>query len=240
MNLIERLEPAGAVGFDYSTIPANDAEEARAAAARIHERNRAAVIDTGRDLLAIKDRLGHGHFGRWLEAEFRMNERTAQRYMNVAAELGDKSDIVSVLPPTALYQLTAPSTPAPVREEVVKRIEAGERLDPAAVDRMVHAAKQEARQDRMIAKLNLMERRAAEKRRSRTRSAREQREAAAQRTRERHAAEEIHRERATTEVAELIKSRMGDDLPRFLSLMKRTYWGPVERALTASEVENGA
>jgi hypothetical protein len=30
----------------------------------------AAVIDTGRDFVRMKDQLGHGHFIRWLSAEF--------------------------------------------------------------------------------------------------------------------------------------------------------------------------
>src|SRR3954451_21112221 len=122
MNLIERIEPAATVEFDYSALPADVAKEARAAVERYRRSVKVHVLETGRDLLTMKDRLGHGHFGRWLEAEFRMNERSAQRYMNVAAEFGDKSDIVSVLPPTTLYQLTASSTPAPAREEVVNRL----------------------------------------------------------------------------------------------------------------------
>jgi hypothetical protein len=59
-----------------------------------------------------------------------MTERTARNYMNAAAECGTKSEIVSVLPPTALYALSAPSTPAPVRDAVLVRLEAGERLGP--------------------------------------------------------------------------------------------------------------
>jgi hypothetical protein len=39
MNLIERIEPAAAAGFDYSTVPVDVAKEARAVVARINERN---------------------------------------------------------------------------------------------------------------------------------------------------------------------------------------------------------
>src|SRR3712207_6004399 len=103
MNLIERIEPAAQIGFDYSTVPADVAKEARAVAARINERNRAAqaaILETGRDLLAIKERIEHERFLAWIDAEFGMTSRTAQRYMSAAAVLGDKSEIVSFLPPT--------------------------------------------------------------------------------------------------------------------------------------------
>ena len=168
-----------------------------------------------------------------------MTPRTAQRYMSAAAVLGDKSDIVSFLPPTTIYQLAAPSMPPPVREEIVERME-NERLAPATVEKIVREAKDETRRQRALAKMSAAERKAAERKAKRSRATREQREAEAQRRQQEWEADEQRRERATTEVAELIKSRMGDDLPRFVSLLKRTYWGPVERALTASEVENGA
>src|SRR3954468_22175338 len=100
MNLIKRTEPAAPVGFDYSTIPADVAKEARAVAARINERNRAAqaaILETGRDLLAIKERLEHGRFLAWIDAEFGMTPRTAQNYMQAASEFGAKSEIISYL-----------------------------------------------------------------------------------------------------------------------------------------------
>src|SRR3954470_3532232 len=164
MNLIERFEPAVAVGFDYSTVPVDVAKEARAVAARINERNRAAqaaILETGRDLLAIKERLEHGRFLAWIDAEFGMTPRTAQRYMSAAAVLGDKSDIVSFLPPTTIYQLAAPSMPPPVREEIVERIE-NERLAPATVEKIVREAKDETRRQRALAKMSAAERKAAE------------------------------------------------------------------------------
>jgi Protein of unknown function (DUF3102) len=131
--------------LDYSSLSPEIQSEARATAARIRERTRASILDTGRDLLAIKEKLEHGAFGRWIEAEFGMTERTAQNYMAVASTLGDKSEIVSLFPPTTVYRLAAKSTPNSVREEVIKRVKAGERPDPDEVADAIRAAKESKR-----------------------------------------------------------------------------------------------
>lgn len=62
----------------------------------------------GQRLIEAKGRLNLGQFLPWIESEFGMHERTARRFMDVA-RLTAKSDIVSVLDPTALYALAAPS-----------------------------------------------------------------------------------------------------------------------------------
>src|SRR3954468_8151062 len=91
-----------AQGFNYSALPADVAAAARAAADRIkgrHQRQIAAIIETGRDLLAIKERLGHGWFLAWLQAEFAWTDRTARNYMQVVEQFADKTEIISDLPP---------------------------------------------------------------------------------------------------------------------------------------------
>jgi hypothetical protein len=56
----------------------------RLAADRIHKLQRAAVIEVGRELIAIKHRVEHGQFVEWIERECRMSIRTAQRAMQAA------------------------------------------------------------------------------------------------------------------------------------------------------------
>lgn len=70
-----------------------------------------------------RHRLGHGNFLPWIEAEFSMGEQTARNFMSVAATFG-KSPTVGDLPPTVLYQLAAPSTPEPIRENFMREAEA--------------------------------------------------------------------------------------------------------------------
>jgi hypothetical protein len=84
------------------------------------------IIEIGRDLKRVKEALGHGHFLRWIEAEFGMAERSAQNFMRVADRFGSKSATVADLPAAALYELAAPSTPDAVVEEVNERTAAGE------------------------------------------------------------------------------------------------------------------
>jgi hypothetical protein len=121
--------------FDYDALPADLAESTRAAAQRIKSCTRASIIEIGRELLAVKKALAHGEFGAWLESEFGMTSRSAQRYMSAALAFGDKYDTVSFLPPTTLYRLAAAS--APVRDEIVRRFETGERLPGSVVEEIV-------------------------------------------------------------------------------------------------------
>lgn len=119
--------------FDYGSVPANDAAELRETAERVRQRHRqqiAAIIETGRELSAVKAKLEHGQFGRWIAAEFDWSERTAQNYMSAFEAFGDKTATVADLPPTAVYQLA--SAPAPIREKVLQRREA-EGVTPDAV-----------------------------------------------------------------------------------------------------------
>jgi hypothetical protein len=139
------------VSFDYSRLPAELAEEARAIAARVREKTKSmtvTVLELGRDLTYVKSRLGHGAFGAWLEAEFRGGVRTAQNYMRAFDAFGDKCEIVSHLPPTAVYALASPSVPERTRARVVKRLSAGEAVDAAEVRALVREAKEKLRRRR--------------------------------------------------------------------------------------------
>jgi len=53
----------------------------------------------------VKGKLGHGEFLPWIDFEFGMDKRTAQRFMGVATSYGSKYDTVSHLNPSALYAL---------------------------------------------------------------------------------------------------------------------------------------
>jgi hypothetical protein len=84
------------------------------------------IVEIGKALLRQKNTLPHGMFLSWIDAEFGMHERTAQRFMGVAETFKGKYDTVSHLPPAALYELAAPSTPEEVRAEIERRVAAGE------------------------------------------------------------------------------------------------------------------
>lgn len=95
----------------------NDAQFA-SIADRIRTRTRRGVlmlVENGRDLITVKEQMGHGNFGAWLKREFGWSERTAQNYMNAArafdelAARGCAPESVVLLPPTALYDFDGKS-----------------------------------------------------------------------------------------------------------------------------------
>ncbi len=130
--------------FTYSDLPAPISAEVEAATTRIRERLTRQVkdiIETGCDLQEVKDKLQHGQFEAWLNSEFGMAVRTAQRFMRASEWAQDKNDIVSHLTPTTVYMLSAKSTPEGVHEQVVERLERGLPAEPEYVRHVVHEAK---------------------------------------------------------------------------------------------------
>lgn len=136
---VTRPEP-----FDYDALDAETRIVVMQRTTEIRERMRLTaqtVLGIGAKLIEVKERLGHGYFGTWLEAEFGWTERTAQRFMSVAGRF--KSVAVSDLnfAPSALYLLAAPSTPEPVRKEALARAQSGERITPSTARTIVEAHK---------------------------------------------------------------------------------------------------
>jgi len=80
------------------------------------------IVSVGQSLMKVKEVLEHGQFQEWLSAEFEMTYRMALNFMRVAERFGDKSEIISHLPVTILYELAAPST----SDEVVEGVLEGE------------------------------------------------------------------------------------------------------------------
>lgn len=149
-NMQHSLVPAdghAAVPFDYAALDGETALVARDAAGRIKERMRTSIIDVGRDLQTVKGAMPHGMFGSWLAAEFGWTDRTAQNYMAAAEWADGKNEIISVLPPTAIYLLASPSTPEPARAEVIEQIRGGEAVTLRTVRDIVAQAREKARQE---------------------------------------------------------------------------------------------
>jgi hypothetical protein len=227
MDLVEWADRAAPAAFDYSPLDPAVASLARAAASRIKEqlkKQHAVFLEIGREFLMVKDQLGHGDFGLWLDAEFGINERTAQRCIRAAELLGDKPNIASALPQIALVELAAPSTPEHVRETVVQRIAAGEQMKPMAVLAMIKAARQaekEKKRTAALAKMSAEERDAYEQKETRRQIIAQQRE---EEVRNRLLATEAKQERqldAALEAVALLKNRItADELARLSQLIE--------------------
>ena len=63
----------------YQSLAPEHAALAMRAEERIKARTVVTVIENGRDLLEVKNALGHGSFTQWLAQTFPFTERTAQR-----------------------------------------------------------------------------------------------------------------------------------------------------------------
>jgi hypothetical protein len=135
---IEVLEPS-------KTETTALAEEVESAANRVRirlENMTANIVEIGRELQAVKRRLEHGQFLNWVEAACKLSARAAQLKMRAAEWAEGKHEIVSLLEPTAIYALAAPSTPETVRQEVLTRLEEGQRPAPQVVKEMIRVAKE--------------------------------------------------------------------------------------------------
>jgi hypothetical protein len=138
-------------GFDYTLLGPTAAGIIRAAAARIRQRVKQTldgIVGIGLELIAVKEALPHGEFGPWLKAEFGWTDRTAQRFMNVAAWLKEISDTLSDmrLSPTAAYLLSAPSAPEGARHKALELVEAGEEITAAVARHILDGERERSRQ----------------------------------------------------------------------------------------------
>jgi hypothetical protein len=84
-----------------------------------------AVIEVGKVLMEVKERLPHGGFLQWIKSEFRWSEDTAGNYMRAAREFGDNPNVSEFLAASAMYALSSPSTPPAARDEAMALVEQG-------------------------------------------------------------------------------------------------------------------
>lgn len=134
--------------FDYAGLSVADQVAVQSAAVRIRDRMKRTVEDIiaiGQDLIAVKDKLPHGAFLPWIEAEFGMSENAARNFMRVATVYAGKSAMIADFSPTVLYELAAPSTPEPVRRAVEALAGAGESVSVAEVQRLKREATEAAK-----------------------------------------------------------------------------------------------
>jgi hypothetical protein len=134
--------------FDYEALPPDVASHARQAAERIRGligKQQKAIVETGLELRAMKKEL-QGRFLKWIEDEFGMSDKTAERYMRVASYFGTRIDTVSNLSPTTLYKLTERSTPDQARVEVLTLLDSGQPISDSEVHTRIAAAKTQRRQ----------------------------------------------------------------------------------------------
>lgn len=125
--------------FNYDALDAKTRAVVQQRTTEIHalmRRTAEGIIEIGQRLIEVKDALGHGRFGQWLEFEFDWSDQTALNFMNVARRFSDIPNGLEFAP-RALYLLAAPSTPDPARQEALVRAEAGERITYSTAQEIV-------------------------------------------------------------------------------------------------------
>jgi Protein of unknown function (DUF3102) len=118
--------------FDYTALDASTSQFVQQQTGEIRglmKRTANDIVEIGQKLVNVKEKLGHGRFGSWLEAEFDWSIQTAKRFMNVAAVFQNQQFVdFDFIAPSALYELAAPSIPDAARNEAFARAKAGESI----------------------------------------------------------------------------------------------------------------
>ncbi|HHP7244071.1 MAG TPA: DUF3102 domain-containing protein [Elainellaceae cyanobacterium] len=121
-----------AVSFDYGILAPDQRFIVQQRTGQIREQLRRSAQDIweiGQKLVEVRDCLKYGQFNTWLKAEFGWSRRTAYNFINVYETFQDSANLAQVdIATSVLYLLAAPSTPTEVREEVLNRAKAGDKV----------------------------------------------------------------------------------------------------------------
>jgi hypothetical protein len=228
ISLVASPEP----GFDYETLSPDVADAARAARDRIKAKFRSALYEIGRDLIDMKAKLGHGHFGRWVAAELDFSLRTAEIYMKASKFLEGKSESGAILPfpSKAIYALAAPPE---IAQQVLAEADAGNLISADEIRQRASAARRKpevvkSAEPPESARDNEKHERAAE-----AMPPQKDRE-------EEHEAAETERDAKALSVAQFLVTRLSaDGVAELLSLLNGIDWNRVEQYLRSSNWLDG-
>jgi hypothetical protein len=126
--------------FDYDQLDGETwkfVQDARDQIRHLGKQTVESICEIGRLLTEVKARLPHGQWLPWLKAEFAWSEGTARRFMDShrlvkSSNLEDLPRLLE-MPPSAVADMAASSTPEPARQEIIERVGQGERITTEAV-----------------------------------------------------------------------------------------------------------
>jgi hypothetical protein len=121
------------VSSDIDSVVAEHAKAIRVLARNVI----ANVVEIGRRLTEIHDRIEHGQWLMFLDREFGWSDQTARNFMHVFDLSNSKRVLDLDLPLRSLYLLAAPSTPSEVRDNVIEDAQHGEKPTHAEVIKRV-------------------------------------------------------------------------------------------------------
>ena len=125
--------------FDYAALDPATSKYLKKRAAELKSLMRQTVdtlIKTGNILIEVKSRLPHGQWTSWCETEFGWSQRTARQMIHVAETFSSDNLSDLDIAASALYILSAPSTPEEVREEALFLARKGQTITYTAAKEM--------------------------------------------------------------------------------------------------------
>ena len=110
--------------FDYLKIDPKLSGQVKISASIIQRalgEMQASIFVIGKELLVVKDKIGHGHFLRFIEDEFHWSGKKAERYMSVVRRFGNQIRQFVDFQPSVLYELAAKNTSESVVERALEQ-----------------------------------------------------------------------------------------------------------------------
>ncbi len=118
--------------FDYDTLDSKQRSIVQLRTEEIKERLKRSAQDIweiGQKIFEVRSQLAYGNFDRWLKAEFGWSRRTAYNFIQVYEAFPERATVAQVsIAASALYQLSSPSTPQKIRDELIQRAKQGEKI----------------------------------------------------------------------------------------------------------------
>jgi hypothetical protein len=121
---VREVNKVPAIGFDYSAIDPKISGPVKTSASNIQRalgEIQASIFVIGKELLAVKEKIGHGHFLRFIEDEFHWSDKKAERYMSVVRRFGNQIRQFVEFQPSVLYELAAKNTSESVVERALEQ-----------------------------------------------------------------------------------------------------------------------
>jgi hypothetical protein len=141
MTRTSRQSETALVSTDIDSLLAEHADAIRVLARNVI----ANVVEIGRRLTEVNDRIEHGQWLMFLDREFGWSDQTARNFMHVFDLSNSKRVLDLDLPLRSLYLLAAPSTPSEVRDNIIEDARRGEKPTHAEVVKRVRQSRSSSR-----------------------------------------------------------------------------------------------
>lgn len=141
----------------YAQLDQETASDLKSVAEAVRDRKALQVeviVDIGQYLHKAKSLLNHGQFTWWLQQACAFSHRTALNYMHVADHFAEKSKMESVsnLKLRTLYRLAAPSTPAPLRDGLLKALAKNKQKSDISIMDLIASKRLDDKREKVLAR----------------------------------------------------------------------------------------